>query len=112
MSTYNESEKGEWVYNHVYTLIKEIAKAPNAYKEYSQKTVNEVVKEIEKGEIYWEVDFDDPLPGAYYTIVQNHTMDEEAKAISRIIKDFDKSDLAKSGIKIEDNQQLLLYVVI
>ena len=61
--------------------------------------VEEVVKEIEKGETYWEIDFDDPLPGAYYTVVQKHTMDEESKAISRIIREFDESDLAKSGIK-------------
>lgn len=55
------------------------------------------------------MDFDDPLPGAYYTVVQNHTMDEESKAIARIIKDFDNSDLAKNGLKIEGNQQLLVY---
>ena len=46
---------------------------------------------------------------AYYTVVQNHTMDEESKAISRIIREFDESDLAKRGIKIESNQQLLVY---
>ena len=106
---YNESDKGEWVYNHVYTLIKEIAKAPSTYKEYSEKTVKEVVKEIEKGEIYWKRDPDEPLVDAYYTVVQNHTMDEESKAISRIIREFDESDLAKRGIKIESNQQLLVY---
>ena len=82
---YNESDKGEWVYNHVYTLIKEIAKAPSTYKEYSEKTVKEVVKEIEKGEIYWKRDPDEPLV------------------------DADESDLAKRGIKIESNQQLLVY---
>ncbi len=44
MSTYNESDKGEWVYNHVYTLIKEIAKGPKSYKEYSQDTVKKVCR--------------------------------------------------------------------
>ncbi len=37
MSTYNESDKGEWVYNHVYTLIKEIAKGPDSYRKYSEE---------------------------------------------------------------------------
>ncbi len=46
MSTYNESDKGEWVYNHVYTLIKEIAKGPKSYKEYSQDTVKKVLNEL------------------------------------------------------------------
>lgn len=46
MSTYNESDKGEWVYNHVYILIKEIAKGPQSYKEYSQDTVKKVLNKL------------------------------------------------------------------
>ncbi len=112
MSTYSENNRSEETQDSVSVIQKiliEMGKSPSTYKKYAQKTVEEVVKEIEKGETYWEIDFDDPLPGAYYTVVQNHTMDEESKAISRIIRKFDESDLAKSGIKIESNQQLLVY---
>ena len=113
MSTYSEnngrSEETQGSVSAIQKILTEMGKSPNTYKKYAQKTVEEVVEEIRKGEIYWDMDFDDPLPGAYYTVVQNHTMGEEAKAIARIIQDFDESDLAKSGIKIEGNQQLLVY---
>jgi len=33
MSTNSKSDNGEWIYNKINTLIKEIAKAPTAYGE-------------------------------------------------------------------------------
>ena len=107
MSTYNESDKGEWVYNHVYTLIKEIAKGPKSYKEYSQDTVKKVLNELKKGGISIKVDFDDPVTGVYYKIIQSNSINEEAKAISRILMDFD--ELAEAGFKVDNNQQMFLY---
>lgn len=59
MSAYNETDKGEWVYNHVYTLIKEIVKGPDSYRKYSEEVVKNVVKELDKGEISIKVDFDE-----------------------------------------------------
>ena len=109
MSTCNENEKSDGTQESISILdvLVEMVKEPSTYKEYAEETVKKVLKELEKGEIYWTVDFDDPLEGAYYTVVQNHTMNEEAKAISRIIKDF--NELAEDGLKVENNQQLLLY---
>ena len=43
MSAYNESDKGEWVYKHVYTLIKEIAKGPDSYRKYSEEETEEIL---------------------------------------------------------------------
>lgn len=91
MSTYNENETSKEMQDTASVIQKiliKMGKSPDTYKQYAEKTVEEVIKEIKKGETYWEMDFGDPLPGAYYTVVQNHTMDEEAKAISRIIKEI------------------------
>ena len=107
MSACNESDKGEWVYNHVYTLIKEIAKGPKSYKQYSQDIVEKVLNELDKGGISIKVDFDDPVTGAYYTIVQSNSIDAEAKAVSRILMDFD--ELSEAGFKVDGNQQIFLY---
>ena len=102
MSTYNESDKGEWVYNHVYTLIKEIAKGPKSYKEYSQDTVKKVLNELKKGGISIKVDFDDPVTGVYYKIIQSNSINEEAKAISRILMDFDELAEARERILLPE----------
>lgn len=106
MSTYSETQDPRFL---VIDVLVEMAKSPDTYKDYAEKTVEEVLKELAKGETTWEVDPNDPLSDGYYTVVQNHTMDEEAKAIARMIKDFDESELAKAGLKVEGNQQLLLY---
>ena len=87
-------------------VLLEMAKVSGTYRDYAEKTVKEVLKELEKGETYWVADLGDPLIETYYTVVQNHTMDEEAKAISRIIKDFD--EIAKDGFKVDD-EHLLIY---
>jgi len=107
MSAYNESDKGEWVYNHVYSLIKEIAKGPQSYKKYSKDIVEKVLNELDKGGISIKVDFDDPVTGAYYTIVQSNSIDDEAKAVSRILMDFD--ELSETGFKVDGHQQIFLY---
>lgn len=107
MSIYNESDKGEWVYNHVYTLINEMVRGSQAYKKYSKDIVEKVLNELAKGGISIKVNFDDSVTGAYYTIVQSNFVDEGAKAVSRILMDFD--ELSKAGFIIDGLQQIFLY---
>ena len=114
MNTYNENEtckETQDTASVIWKILVEMGKSPSTYKNYAEKTVEEVANEIKKGEIYWDVDFDDPLSGAYYTVVQNHTMDEESKAIAIIIQDFDDSELTKSGMKVQSNQQLASVLI-
>ena len=63
------------------------------------------MEEMKKDMTYWEVDFDDPVFGAYYTVVQSRNMDEEAKAVSKIINSID--ELAEDELK--NSQHLFIY---
>ena len=52
MSTYSENNRSEETQDSVSVIQKiliEMGKSPSTYKKYAQKTVEEVVKEIEKG---------------------------------------------------------------
>ena len=75
------------------SVLLNTAKVPNEYVSYAEETVGKVLDQRVKGDTYWVADSNEPLHELYYTVVQNHTMDEEAKAISRIADEFD-------GIKI------------
>ena len=66
MSTYNENDKSKTNQESIIQkILIEMEKSLDTYKQYVEKTVEEVIKEIKKGETYWEMDFDDPLPGAF-----------------------------------------------
>lgn len=88
------------------SVLLNTAKVPSEYVDYAEATVGKVLDQRVKGDTYWIADPNEPLHELYYTVVQNHTMDEEAKAISRIADEFD-------GIKINnkkiDEDKLLLY---
>lgn len=87
--------------------MSEIAKAPKEYANSTKDIVKNVTKELEKGGISIKADFDDPVTGAYYTVIQSNSIDEEAKAVTRILMDFD--ELSEAGFKVNGNQQVFLY---
>lgn len=99
--TENKKNAGEVFYN----WLLEASRAPESHIKDTEKTVGEVMEEMKKDMTYWEVDFDDPVFGAYYTVVQNRNMDEEAKALSKIINSID--ELAEDELK--NSQHLFIY---
>ena len=47
MNTNNKSEREEWIYEKVYTLIKEIVKSPAEYNEECRILVGKIAEELE-----------------------------------------------------------------
>ena len=101
VKTDDKNSSGEALYN----LLLEVSRAPGSYIKNNEDTVGKVINEMKKDRTYWEVDFDDPVTGAYYTVVQSHNMDEEAKSLSKLIKNID--EVAPN--ELIDNQQLFIY---
>ena len=82
-----------------------IGKGVDSRGKYAEKRIKDVVEEVKKGDIYWISDPNEPLPEAYYTVVQNHTLDEEAKALRRIKEELEGVD---KNIGKVDSQELLI----
>ena len=61
MNTNNKSEREEWIYEKVYTLIKEIVKSPAEYNEECRILVGKIAEELEINGLSIEVEYDNPI---------------------------------------------------
>ena len=108
MNTNNKSEREEWIYEKVYTLIKEIVKSPAEYNEECRILVGKIAEELEINGLSIEVEYDNPITNMIRNIVQESgDVEGEARAVSRILSQFD--ELKEAGYEIEADKQVLFY---